>query len=153
MMRKSPFLLLEVMIAFGILALAAVPLIYPHLMILKEERAIIKEMNRDFAARNLIAGLLVDLYENNISLKLIEEHGTLEVSKEKLEAVGIPEGALSRAYFQFDGRRKPPKDYENHALHKVDAELNLIGLDNKKATYPVSFLIEKNLQGGEDASK
>ena len=158
--KRSSFLLLEVMIAFSILAISAIPLIYPHLMILKEERALIDELNFDFYAKNLIGGLLVDLYENSVPFNVIEDRGTLEVTKEKMLNAKIPEGSLERAYYTFEQKHKP-KGPATKKLYNVNARLHLIysqsykeRLQKEEAVYPVSFNIERVFQEkGEENEK
>lgn len=141
---RRNYLLLEVMIAFAILAIAAIPLIYPHLMILKEEKVLIEELNFDLAAKNLITGLIVDLYENNVPFNLIEDKGTLEVPVDKL--AGFPPGAIERAYFKFDDEQHKPHEPAKETLYNVDAHLHLIysplykeRLRREDSKYPVSF--------------
>jgi hypothetical protein len=133
--RRRPFLLLEVMIAFGILSLAAIPLIYPHLMILKEERALIQEMNIDFIAKEMIADFLVDLYDNKTPITLIESKGTQEAP---------PNPLFEKAFFEIDERHKPQKP-DDYVLYKVEAKLTII-TKTKTAVYPFNFIIERFLK-------
>ena len=151
MKRKSRrgFLLLEVMIAFGLLAISSIPLIYPHLMILKEERILIEELNFEMAAKNVIACIIVDLYENAVPFNLIETQGVLEVPKEKLLSGGFPEGTLERAYVTFEQKHKP-KEPAAITLYNVDAFLNITYSASTKerfrkegAKYPFSFNVER----------
>jgi len=134
-MNKKPFLLLEVMIAFGVLSLAAIPLIYPHLMILKEERALIQEMNLDFVAKELIADFLVDLYDNTTPIKLIESKGTQEVP---------PNPLFEKAFFEIDEHHKPQKP-DNYVIYHVEAKLTII-TKAKTAVYPFNFIVERYLK-------
>lgn len=149
--RRSPFLLLEVMIAFGILALSAIPLVYPHLMILKEERALIHELEMDFAAQNLIGDLLVELHENRVPFRLIEDAGAFELAKTKWVSVGIPEEALERAFVSFEEKHKP-KEPSSSTLYIVKAALHLVyapaykeRAKRSEMSYPFSFIVLRKL--------
>lgn len=145
-LRRSPFLLLEVMIAFGILALSAIPLVYPHLYILKEERALILELEVDLAAQNLIVDMLTELHENRIPFRLIEEGGVFELTKEKVSKAGIPQEVVERAFVRFDEKHKPKKP-SSSTLYHVKAALHILysplyqeKIRRKEASFPFSFL-------------
>ncbi|CRX37412.1 hypothetical protein [Estrella lausannensis] len=144
--RRLPFLLLEVMIAFGILALSAIPLVYPHLLILKEERALILELDVDLAAQNLIVDLLTELHENRVPFRLIEDEGIFEMNKEKISKAGITPEAIEKVFVRFteNHKPKPPKSstlfYVKGTLHILYSPLYKERIRRNEATYTFSFL-------------
>lgn len=144
--RRFPFLLLEVMIAFGILAISAIPLIYPHLLILKEERALILELDVDLAAQNLITDLIAELHENRVPFRLIEDDGVYEMTKEKVSKAGVPPEAVERAFVRFEQKHKP-KNPSSSTLYYVKGTLHILysplyqeRLRRKEASFLFSFL-------------
>src|SRR5437868_1820742 len=70
---KRGYLLLEVVLAFFLLALCALPLFYPHGYMLKEEREFVHQIEFNRAADLIFASLVEKLYRNEIPWEEIEE--------------------------------------------------------------------------------
>lgn len=134
------------MIAFGILALSAIPLMYPHLLILKEERALILELDVDLAAQNLIADLIAELHEMRVPFRLIEDDGVYEMTKDKVSKAGISPEAIERVFVRFEQKHKP-KNPSSSTLYSVKGTLHILysplyqeRIRRKEASFSFSFL-------------
>lgn len=73
--RKQPFLLLEVLVAFFLVALCALPLMQPQFAMLKAERAFINSVTLDRVVNHLYTDLLLRFYRGEIAWSSI---GTLK---------------------------------------------------------------------------
>ncbi len=76
--KARPVVLLEVLIAFALVALCALPLIYPHVFILKSERQFVASVELDHLVNLIYADRLQKLYLKEISWAEIE--GGKEIS-------------------------------------------------------------------------
>jgi hypothetical protein len=65
--RKQPYLLLEVLIAFFLVALCAIPLMQPQFAMLKAERAFTNVLTLDRVVNRLYAELLERFYRGEVS--------------------------------------------------------------------------------------
>jgi len=65
--------LLEVLIAFALIALCAAPLLAPHAQMIFSQQRFEKRVERDFMINNHFGELLVALYRNEIAWKEIEK--------------------------------------------------------------------------------
>lgn len=64
--RRSPFLLLEVMIAFFLVAMCALPLMQPQFVMLKTERTFINGVTLDRLVNEFYAELLLRFYRGEV---------------------------------------------------------------------------------------
>ncbi len=67
LLSKKPFSLLEVIIALTLVSFCALPLIYPHVAMLKAQYVFTRRMQLDHAVNLLYATVLEKLYLNKIS--------------------------------------------------------------------------------------
>lgn len=114
-LTRRPVALLEVMIAFALVVLCAIPLIYPHVFILRAEKQFVAEAALDHQVNLLYAEVMEKLYQNAIPLEEILEGkeipvGTLlsftgsyhfEVVKKKESSEKKHNAYLLRLVFQF----------------------------------------------------
>ena len=66
MIRRHSVLLLEVIIAFALVALCVLPLIYPQIFILRSERQFINEVQLDHKVNILYGDIMEKLYRQEI---------------------------------------------------------------------------------------
>lgn len=66
LLRKRHFLLLEVMIAFALIVMCILPLIYPHTFILTSQRKFIHKVDLDHQVNRIYADIVERLYRNGI---------------------------------------------------------------------------------------
>lgn len=67
------FTLIEVLVAFALLTLCMVPLLYPHFSILKEETRVVQELELDRLSTLAYGTLLQDLYRGEWSFTAIQQ--------------------------------------------------------------------------------
>lgn len=65
---KRPFLLLEVLIALALVALCAIPLIYPHVAIYLSQKEFVSKIELDHKVSLNYVNILEKLHRNEISL-------------------------------------------------------------------------------------
>lgn len=65
---KHSFLLLEVLIAFALVTLCAIPLIYPHTAIYRAQREFVSKIELDHEVNLIYVDLLQKLHRNEIPL-------------------------------------------------------------------------------------
>jgi hypothetical protein len=85
---KRPFLLLEVMIAFALIVLCALPLIAPYLEIVKEQKQFNVKMELDHASHLFYVMLLEQLHNNKIDWKDIHSSAILPLTADHWKAIG-----------------------------------------------------------------
>lgn len=73
---KRAFLLLEVLIAFALVTLCAIPLIYPHAAIYRTQKEFVNKIELDHEVNLIYVNLLEKLHRNEIPLEDIR-HETL----------------------------------------------------------------------------
>ncbi len=93
MNRKSSvvrhFLLLEVMIAFALVALCVIPMLRPHLYMLTQEQDFLREVELDRVVGVLYCELLVEgFYRSTIPWRSIEEEETVVIDDDRVRALG-----------------------------------------------------------------
>jgi hypothetical protein len=91
---RRPFLLLEVMIAIVLVALCAIPLLYPHFYMLKEERNVSDTIELQRLVNQFHVEILEQLHKNEIDWKHIENEISGPLESEQLNKIGH-EGSYS----------------------------------------------------------
>lgn len=84
--KLRPFTLMEVLVAMALISLCAIPLLYPHYSILKEEKIAVRELEWDRLAGVVYGQVLRDLYNERISWDEIQQGTELPVESELLQA-------------------------------------------------------------------
>jgi len=99
--RKRYILLLEVLIAFMLVALCVFPLISPHTYILIAQRKFIDKIEVDHLVNVMYADIVERMYENKIPLNDIINSRTFEIDDTYLEQFGIKKAFPYRGTYQF----------------------------------------------------
>ena len=98
--RKQPFLLLEVMIAFSLIVLCIFPLISPHIELYKAKKLFLNRLEQDHVVNVLYVDLLEKLYRNEIPWETLQDKK--KIPFEKLGYQGT---------YQFEEiKHKPPEE-------------------------------------------
>lgn len=110
--RRSSFLLLEVMIAFLLMALCLVPLLQPHFAMLQSDLMIVEESKLERVVQRLYADFLVALYRGEVTWPDVDRTDTPKhqhpIQPQALE--GLPyEGYYVLRIARYPGRR--PGEY------------------------------------------
>jgi hypothetical protein len=107
--RKRHVILLEVLIAFALVVLCVLPMIYPQVYIFKSEKGFIEAVELDHVVNLLYADRLQKMYLNEVGWSEIEEEKPVPISDEMLREIGYKGDFPYKGQYQFSiSRRKPP---------------------------------------------
>ncbi len=109
--RKRPYLLLEVLIAFVLIAFCIIPLLYPHALILKSQKDFTRKIELDHTINILTAQILERLYTNEIHWNLIENEQFFAVDTAQLPIRSSP--FPYKGGYQFKIIKSKPNKNEN----------------------------------------
>lgn len=154
--HKRPLVLLEVLIAFALVVLCVLPLIYPQVFILKSEREFVDTIELDHAVNLLYGNRLQKLYLKEIDWDEIEEERRIPITDAMMKESGILREFPYKGEYQFFIiKRKPPKPEDHLYLvrlifsftstkkpKKVDNN-SLVSDQSKKLTYAYDIFIER----------
>lgn len=99
--KRSPILLLEVMIAFVLVVLCALPLVAPHVYILQSEKQLISTVELDHQVSLLFANRLEKLYQNKLPWEDVVSGKVIEVDGSLLESIGYQGVLPFKGTYQF----------------------------------------------------
>lgn len=141
MLHRRPVMLLEVLIAFALIVLCALPLIYPHVFILRSERKFVSIVELDHQVNLLFSATLEKLYKNEIPWSVIEG-GKVQ----PLEPIELPFDGT----FQFIEERKKVNKEGNHSAHIYTLVYTFTprnggqaGISTERNTYKYEIPIER----------
>jgi len=117
--QKRYMALLEVMIAFAIIVLCIIPLVYPHVAVVQSERKFLDRVELDHFVNLIFADILQKLYENKIAWGDIEGEKDIPIDEMQLKDMGLKTFPFEGSYhFKLD-KKKPAKP-EDLALYLYD---------------------------------
>lgn len=114
---KRHMILLEVLISLAIIALCILPLLAPHLAMLKQQRKFINEMKLDHAVHLFYIDVLELLQQNKISWAQIEGKEVIPISEDMWERVGETNNFGLKGSFRFDDIKHKSNDKTQWAAH------------------------------------
>lgn len=117
--EKRYNLLLEVLIALMIVALAALPLIYPHVAIMREQNKLLKTAELDHFVNGFYADQIVQLYRNQVPWEQIEGKKYIPISQEVLNQASLP----FRGRYHYALLRTKPREPVDTTYHLVKLTL------------------------------
>lgn len=151
--RKRSIALLEVLIAFTLVTLCALPLIYPHIAIFKAERQFLSVIDLDHAVNLLFANRLEKLYLHEVSWEDVDSGKSFPVDQQLLLESGFKGALPYQGKYQFvEQRHKPEKQPEDAVyLFKLifeftplqKNELNELLENNNTLVYEYEIVIER----------
>lgn len=149
-LTRRPVLLLEVIIAFALVALCVLPLIYPHVFILRSEREFISEVELDHRVNLLYADVMEKLYRHEIPLQDIldgkETPVDLSAGGKITEKGALPYTGVYR-FVKFKQRGKEEDSHKAYLFKLIftfkPAGGILEGKSNKQLTYEYLIPIER----------
>jgi len=124
--KKRPFLLLEVLLAFCLISFCAIPLIYPHIVMIKAQKEFINKIKINHAVNLLFVDILEKMHKNEISLADIESQKVFPIEGEELKK--IP-GFTST--YQFIKEKHKARDKDGITVHLATVQLSLISKTGK----------------------
>lgn len=133
---KKPFLLVEVLIAFSLVALCIVPLVRSPLQMLKNERSKLEEAEKqrlaDWAFSEAKEMLLKHEIPSNQIPKMGETTGPFPLPDQKIKLPGVKEKPISCHFTLYGkGKREGPQGQDYRMIYLT------IVLDTKKYLYRV----------------
>lgn len=138
---SRPIVLLEVLIAFALIALCILPLIYPHVFILRSERKFIATVELDHVVNLLYADRLQKLYQNEISWQEIEGGNPIAITPSMIESAGYAGDLPFTGTYRFVKILQKPKEPKDRSAY-------LFSLEFTFKAKPGQFL-EKKSSGNE----
>ncbi len=122
---KRPFILLEVLIACALVILCAIPLLYPHVEMLKAQREFTRKVELDHAVNLLYGSILEKLYLNKINWPDIMEK-TFEIDQGMLQEAHYDKFLPYRGSYQFIVKAQKPKQIGNQNIFLFDLIFNFV---------------------------
>lgn len=112
-LSKRPVLLLEVLIAFALVALCIFPLMAPHVFILKSQYEFNHKIMLDQTASRLYTKLLEKIYRNEIPWESFKQKQVFPIEAQLLQSVGLDQdfpygGTYSFALARHKGSKERP---------------------------------------------
>lgn len=107
--QRRCILLLEVLIAFALIVLCILPLIYPHVFILRSEKKFVATVELDHVVNLLYANILQKLYQNEIAWSDIENGTKIPIDASLLETVGYKQELPFEGSYHFTLLRQRPR--------------------------------------------
>lgn len=112
--NKRHAILLEVLIAFTLVVLCALPLMYSHAFLLKEQQEFIQKIRLDHAVNLLYAHLHERLQNNEIPWEAIADKTEFPVEQSLLKKLNKDKALPFQGVYHFEiERRKPPGKKEH----------------------------------------
>jgi hypothetical protein len=142
--------LLEVLVAFAIIALCMLPLIYSQIAVVQSERNFLDVVNLDHTVNLIYVELLQRLYEKKIPFSDIESGKEMPVEEGLLERAGITGPFPFTGSYQFVLEiQKPPKPEEKIlALYHLNFSFSprrKASKEEKPLKYQYTVFIERRL--------
>lgn len=123
--RRRFFTLLEVLIAFAIVVLCALPLIYPHSVMLREQHQFVRELELDHAVNLLYGNIAEKLYLNKINWPDLNNN-TFEISEAMLKEAHYDKPLGFKGSFAFIEEKHKPKKIGNYNIFKFNLVFTFI---------------------------
>jgi hypothetical protein len=135
-MKKRPILLLEVLIAIALITLSILPLIYPHLAILKKETESVELIQLNHLVNQKTVEILEELYLNKIPFDTL-------LNEEKIP---IQTDLPYKGYYQFKQKKHKPKQMGPYVIYLFDLKFSFTK-DKKERTYMTGFFLIRDVPG------
>ncbi len=148
--KKRNNLLLEVLIAFAIVVLCILPLLYPHVGVIRSQQEMITAVQLDHFVSLHYANTLEKLYLNEIPWETLHSDKPIPIDKEMIKKLGIKEAIPYKGTYHFiDVKHKPKKlepDTKALYLFKISYEFQPIrnNKGEKEKKYNYQFVLQKN---------
>ena len=148
--KKRHYLLLEVLIAFTIIALCAIPLIAPHSWMIKEESELSQEIEKDRYVNLIYSHVIEMLYNNTIPWQtLINEE--VPISIDITQIPGIPSNWPYEAILTTQVTRQKKGEDESQRFYYLTLSITLVQ-KGEIVSLPYSYTVfmERKIKIGQD---
>lgn len=154
-LQKRSILLLEVMIAIALIVLAAIPLIYPHVYLLRAQRHFLEKIELDHAVNLHFVNLMEQLYLNKISWAAVVNEEEFSFSNDTFREMGYKSPFPFQGSYRFKVEKHKPKGESESTL-----TLYLLDLDysfhlkkqpsnsDYRLNYHYNLFVVRDLDGG-----
>lgn len=137
---KRPILLLEVLIAFALVALCVFPLIAPHVFMLKAQYQFNSKIALDQSAGKVYAHILERAYRNEIPWQAIEERQIFPLDEELMKGAGLAPDFTHRGTYRLSILR-----HKGGKEHPMSANVVNATITFEPKTLPVEAPPEEKL--------
>lgn len=131
--KKRSFLLLEVLIAFAIIAMCMLPLIAPHTFILREQKKFIEQVELDHLVNLVYADIIERLYRNEIGWGSLTSGTAFDVDEFLLERIQYKEKLPYKGTYSFNEIIHKPRDDSPRKIYLF--ELNMRFVPEKSSSF------------------
>lgn len=151
--NARPIVLLEVLIAFALVVLCILPLIFPHVVILKSERAFVETVELDHLVNLLYANRVQKLYMKEIPWQDIEGGKELPIDEGLLQQVGYKRELPFTGNYRFEEIKHKPSKPKDKAIYLFNMSFVFVpkkgvfpGKEEKPLTYKYQVMIEHRVK-------
>lgn len=142
--RKRSVTLMEVLIAFVLVTFCLIPLIQPHVGMLKEQHKFMSKIQLDHAV-NLYTGHLIEkLHKSEIPWYMIEEGKVMPIENDVFQRLYPDQTLPFKGVYRFDIIKSKPKNVEAGASKAYLLKLNLYFLPGKAEHSIAEYTDKKN---------
>jgi len=113
-------MLLEVLIAFVLIVFCALPLIYPHVFILRSEKQFVATVELDHFVNLLFVDTLEQLYLNEIPWGAIEGEKSQPIDDAILRRLGYDHTFPFNGVYYFQKKKYKKSSEDNHAAYLLN---------------------------------
>jgi hypothetical protein len=150
---RRPVALLEVMIAFALVVLCAIPLIYPHVFILRAEKQFVAESALDHQVNLQYADVMQKLYQNLIPIEEILEGKEFPLPLGVRTEDGTPLSFNGSYHFEVVKKKESSEKKHNAYLLRLVFQFTPdMGVFVEKSSKPITFEYLVPLEKGKAAA-
>lgn len=120
---RRHILLLEVLIAFALVALCIFPLIAPHVFMLKAQHQFNRKIALDQTASLVYARILEKVYRNEIPWQAFEQKQAFPIEGELLTKLGLEPDFASKGTYQFSISRQKGNKEQPFSANVISVEI------------------------------
>jgi hypothetical protein len=150
-MKRKPYLLLELLIAFTLVALCALPLVHDPLHSLRSEIQIFEKVELERLAEVSFADLKAELYRNEIPWEAFDtsKYKLHKQDSVRIQLKGVCERTYLRSYYLSTKYHKKAADQEDHRIVNIKIAFTKPGKGKQPKpfyylTYLAKFALKPN---------
>lgn len=150
---RRHIVLLEVLIAFALVALCALPLIYPHVQILKSEKAFVTSIELDHLVNLLFSNRLQKLYQNEISWSDIVGERELSIDERMIHESGFQGSLPFTGTYKFIEVKHKSSDVSGRSVYLFNLNFrftpkkeNSKKIEPKVLSYDYQIVLERRVK-------
>lgn len=149
-LRRSSFLLLEVLIAFMLVVMCAIPLVEPHTAILTEQKRWIRTVQLDHFVNLFYAKITEQLYLNQIDWDTIVSGREVLITQDQMkELIGTPLPFQGKYFFKVKRFKPGGESLYRHYLLSLNFEFLKKGEKKNPLTFTYILFVVRDLSDGQ----